>query len=123
MNAGEITEFFRVDDATYEVEVKPGVKLLIASVSDINAIAAIEQCAVTVVENCEAGRGIPAEWVPFLPITLITARMMIYFSELIIEPKFTQVEALRLCKQAGPFPAFLFSKMTMKMAEKLPLGE
>lgn len=121
LKASDIIEKATIKPGTYEIELAHGMSVTVRRVSDARVFEAIGLSANTIIEHVKKGK-FPSEWKPYLPITPKTAQMMVMFSELIVEPKFTLLESLELIHKAGMVALFLYSRIAEEAALMIPTG-
>lgn len=85
---------------TFTFALDDGRLFCARTIHDSSAIMEIEKKVKHVQKVIEKKR-VPSEWLPFLPIDAGVLRMCVYCEELLLEPKLSLLDALKLAKQCG----------------------
>ena len=92
------------------IELAKGEKLRFRALRDMTDMYRIEKAAQAFAKRSAPAEA-PAEWQPYTSPISGVRRSCYYVSELSVEPKITQLEALQLAQAAGPLVSAIFAKL------------
>lgn len=107
LSAASLIEQFTQDpEELIEIKLRGGVVLKARPLVEAREMAELTKSSQSFLKV--ATKNPPPEWKPFLPVTDDVVRMVVFTAALMVDPPFTQLEALQLAKQSGPVLAHIY---------------
>lgn len=129
MDAQSLIAKYAVKQATFPIELmsvdetgKPSIDTL-----TVRQVKSTEEMRDIKVKGLQFARMLqntpPAAFTPFLPVTEATAEMVICVSELVIEPKVSQLDALQMAQEAGQLLAHIFGQIMARNTQAAGIAD
>ena len=96
----QLEESYRANDEIITISLPKGQELKVRALTSATELETLEKRVQSYIKKCNDPLS-PEQWKPFLPASDMVIRQCVYCAELIIEPQFTVLGALRLAKTCG----------------------
>lgn len=126
-NAADLIKKHQFAEPTFEIPLGDNAEglpevMVVRNPKGAEGMIALRKKAKKFFEMCGSKR-CPEAWKPFLPISEETAFMVCEITSMVVSPPFTDVEALELARDCGPFLAMIHGSILLNVAKTLPLIE
>lgn len=119
--ARSLIDKFAVPEETFELPLKDGVKFIVRNVRDVRVMRDIKVKAAKLARALSTTA--PPEWKPWLPIDVDTAEIIFELSMLVVEPKFSNLEAAEFCVTVGPLAAYIHGQIMFRIGQNIVITE
>jgi len=123
-SADELIDRFEETESTFRIPTSddPEQDLICKVISDVREMTQVRLKAQSLLKSWNAKTVLP-EWLPYGPITQDVASIVATLTLVVLEPKFTDLQALKLCKKAGPAAAQFYADILRHTGRNMPQRE
>lgn len=122
-SAEDIIQKFAVPAGTWDIDLPDGMKLVLRAIRSTDDMSAVQKKCGSIMRMIKR-ESYPKSWRAYLPkgdnpVSNQTALIIAEFSELVISPKFTDLQVLRMCLTAGPTAALVHQNIMQRTLGKV----